>query len=387
MTVLRRLRPPPMDALLAVTLLLVAQANVWIGLDSYEAGSSQTLDAFLAPFATLPLAWRRQAPVLVLLIVAGAFFLPDLVVLTGVPFWGEYVPFLVAVYSATVHGSRRADVVVFATGTAGLLILAARRADFRGVGAYAFWFGFLGVAWAAGHGIRILRERAGTLEAHARDLEEDGREEARRAVGRERRRIARELHDVIAHHVSVMVVQAGGAERMLDADTDEAREALRNVQAAGREALEEMEMLLGVLRDDEAPSRAPVPTLRRLDTLVEEMRGAGMEVELVVQGTPRRVSPALDRSAYRIAQEALTNALKHAPRASVAVRVSFSVHSLGLEVADTGDATARPRGGRGYGLVGMRERVSLHGGSLQVGRRDGAGFVVRADFPLDGTRP
>jgi signal transduction histidine kinase len=201
-------------------------------------------------------------------------------------------------------------------------------------------------------------------------------------VVEERARIARELHDVVAHSVSVMTVQTGAVRRLLTPDQERERETLLAVERTGREALNEMRRLLGMLRaTDEAEGLAPQPSLRQLDTLVEQVREAGLPVELKVEGAPVDLPPGLDLSAYRIVQEALTNALKHAGPARATVAVRYGPDELELEIADDGRGAANGTG-TGGGLVGMRERAALVGGRLEAGPRNGGGYAVRARLPL-----
>ena len=222
-------------------------------------------------------------------------------------------------------------------------------------------------------------------------LEREQAEQARRAVVDERARIARELHDVVAHNVSVMVVQSGAARRTIERDPERAREVLTSVESTGRQALDEMRRLLGVLRtEDEATDlRAPQPSVSHLDALVAQVCDAGLPVKLVVEGEPRPLSSGVDMSAYRIVQEALTNSLKHAGPAHAHVRVCFGDNDLRLEVTDDGRgiiADDPATNGGGHGLVGMRERVALFGGRLEAGPRTGGGYIVTATLPLEGAR-
>jgi signal transduction histidine kinase len=202
------------------------------------------------------------------------------------------------------------------------------------------------------------------------------------AVGDERQRIARELHDVMAHGVVLMVLQAQGARRILDRDPERARDALTAIEELGTTALAEIRESLGMLRADGAGAELrPQPRLADLDELVAEMREAGLDVDVTVEGDPRRLGVAVERSAYRIIQEALTNAIQHAGPVPAHVRLTFDDTDLRLEVADEGPG---PSAGhrRGHGLTGMRERARLHGGELEARAREGRGFVVRARLPL-----
>jgi signal transduction histidine kinase len=243
----------------------------------------------------------------------------------------------------------------------------------------------VGAVWQAGRVIRRRRLHAEGLEQHAARLERDREEQARGAVADERARIARELHDVVAHSVSVAVVQAEAGETLLERDPDAARQAFVAIQDTGRQALAELSRLLGIMRKDgDAPNLAPPASISRLAPLVEEMRAAGLPVDIVVDGRPRQLAPGVDLSAYRIVQEALTNTLKHAGPAHAVVRVTYDQRALEVEVTDDGAGTANgaDRGG-GHGLVGMRERVTLYGGELEAGRRPEGGYAVRARLPLE----
>jgi signal transduction histidine kinase len=223
-----------------------------------------------------------------------------------------------------------------------------------------------------------LEERAKTAEANQRAL-------AEQAVADERRRIARELHDVVAHHVSVTGVLATGARRMLRRDLNATDEALATIEQTSRTALREMRRLLTVLRTEAEPDvqLAPQPDLAGIDTLVEQVREAGLPVNLRVEGTRQPLDPGVALTIFRIVQEALTNALKHAGEATADVRLSFGAQWLVVEVFDTGRGPAPGGGPVGHGLVGMRERVSLYGGTLRIGPRPGGGFRVYARIPID----
>ncbi len=207
---------------------------------------------------------------------------------------------------------------------------------------------------------------------------------ADRAVAEERRRIARELHDVVAHSVSVMTVQAGAVRRLLAPEQERERQALEVIEATGREALTEMRRLVGLLREQGSmPEFAPQPSMRTVDVLVGTVREAGLPVEIEVEGDPRELAPGVDLSAYRVIQEALTNALRYAGPAHAWVTVRWKDDELELEIAN--DGSSEPgRAGGGHGLEGLRERVALVGGTIDSGPRDGGGFVVRAHLPLVG---
>ena len=237
--------------------------------------------------------------------------------------------------------------------------------------------GFYGLAWGGGrivHGQEARRRAAEVQVVRAEEL-----------VAEERARIARELHDAVAHSVSVMVLQVGAVRRLLGDERPREREVLEGVEGLGRQAVGELHRMLGILRQENRPhppELAPQPSLRRVDELVRQVRGAGLDASLTVSGEAAELAPGLDMSAYRIVQEALTNALRHAPGSRVSVSVQYG-RDLVLEVIDDG---ARGNGhappGSGHGLVSMRERAALYGGSLEAGPRDGRGFAVRAVLPL-----
>jgi signal transduction histidine kinase len=247
-----------------------------------------------------------------------------------------------------------------------------------------FIFGMLAGLWLVGDTLRRRTARVVELEAHAAVLEREREEVSRRAVADERARIARELHDVIAHSVSVMVVQAAAARRILDSQPDAARTSLAAIENTGREALAEMRRLLGVMRREDAAddAKAPQPGLGRLEALVDDVRAAGLPVDLRIEGAVMALPPGVDVSAYRVVQEALTNALRHAGGAHVSVVVRYRAEDVEVEVSDDGrSSTGEPADG-GRGLLGMRERVALFQGDLEAGPRPGGGFAVRARLPI-----
>jgi signal transduction histidine kinase len=247
-----------------------------------------------------------------------------------------------------------------------------------------FWFVGLLIAFSWGAGVFVGRRSAHAREMteRARRLELEQQETAERAVAEERQRIARELHDVIAHSVSVMTVQTGAVRRLLRPDQEKERRALETVEATGREALTEMRRLVGLLRDQGAmPEFSPQPGLGTMPDLLDTVRSAGLPVELAVEGTPYELPPGVDLAAYRVVQEALTNALKYGGTAHAWVSLRWREDELELEVANDGKGDGAGSGG-GHGLAGMRERVSLYGGTVDSGPREGGGYIVRARLPV-----
>jgi signal transduction histidine kinase len=238
-------------------------------------------------------------------------------------------------------------------------------------------------AWVGGFALSRRLAEARRAEERAVVLAAEQAKLAEQAVEEERSRIARELHDVVAHHVSVMTVQAGAVRRLLRPEQEREREALVSVEETGRKALTEMRRLLGVLKEEAAPAPlAPQPGMATLDTLLDQVREAGLPVELSTEGDPVELAPGVDLSAYRIIQEALTNALKHAGPARAWVVVRYGEKNLELEIANDGRSDGNGAAS-GHGLVGMKERVAVYGGELESGPRPGGGFAVRARLPIE----
>ena len=251
------------------------------------------------------------------------------------------------------------------------------------VGADSDWlFGLVifGAVWLAGHAVRSHRLLAEELAQKNAELERERERSKRLAMAEERARIAREVHDVLAHTVSVMVVQAEAAEELLDRDVARTRQRLVAIETTGRQALGEIRHLLGMLRNDGAPSeRLPQPGLGQVEELVGQFRDAGLAVTLASEGESHDLPPGLDLCAYRIVQEALTNTLKHAGPTTVTVLIRHAEDALELDVEDDGPGAGRAEGG--HGLLGIGERVGMYGGNLSFGNRDEGGFGVHARLP------
>ena len=243
------------------------------------------------------------------------------------------------------------------------------------------------VAWVAGLAVRARAEQAEVAESHATQAEQERDAVTRVAVAEERVRIARELHDIVAHAVSVMVLQVGAVRHQLPDAMAEERDALRNVEQAGRGALAEMRLLLSVMRrDGDGVEFAPQPGLDGLDSLIKETGRAGLPVELHLAGERFPLPPGIDLSAYRIVQEGLTNALKHARASHAKVTVRYAPDEVGIEVRDDGTGVT-PSDGHGHGLIGIRERVKLYGGEMTAGTTNGGGFTLSTRLPLTPGRP
>jgi len=339
------------------------------------------LAAALLAVAGCSLYWRRSYPILVGLIVVGSGIAQAAAGISLHTAVAPVVGIFVASWSIGAYETRPRAVLgltLLVCGTwvaMGVDVL--RGTDHYGgtdvpwIGALIATPGVLGIAFGAR--TRSLQR----AEARAAELELERRE----AVVAERARIARELHDVIAHSVSVMTVQAGAAEEMLKHDPGRALEPVRAVQETGRQALVEMKRLVGILRaEDEEIGLAPQPGLADLDRLVLQVRDAGLPVEVHVEGEPRPLPLGVDLSAYRVVQEALTNALKHAGRARATVTIRYAASDVTIEVADDGAGVPEKSGG--HGLIGMRERIGVFGGTFAAGPRESGGFAVSARLPI-----
>ena len=336
----------------------------------------------------IPLLWRRSHPSLVLLLVAGAFaarllldFNPGLAALG----------LLVAMYSVAAYerrARRLAFLVVAGLGFVVGFILFGVTGNVRSLAVTVPSLFFV-AAWLLGDYLRTRRAYVAELEERAARLERERDQDRRLAADEERTRIARELHDVVAHDVSVIAIQAGAARAVQATRPEAAAQALILIETTARETLVELNRLLGVLRGSNGatPERRPQPGIGQLSGLVEELRAAGLEVDARVEGEPRQLPPAIDLSAFRIVQEATTNVLKHARARRVDIRVHYTETTLALDVRDDGAGNGVDPASSGHGLIGMRERVALFGGELRAGRNPAGGFSVHARLPLTPTVP
>lgn len=373
---LRVPRPIPVDVVVAAVFCTGAVVELALRVDAGPAGAQWTA-TFLT---TLPLAWRTVCPLPVVIITTVGLALAALMGLDPTePLVVSLAPIL-AVYSLGAHSG------LWAIGVGGFVALAcavvagAATGDFSGTAPTAI--AVLG-ALVVGRAVRTLGFETDVLQAQAVELERERDEEARAAVAAERARIARELHDVIGHSISVMGVQAGAVRRRLAPGQERERQALEAVERTGRDAVAEMQRLLGLIRDDDEDSaRGALPTLQRVDELAAQLRGAGLDVDLRLEADVGDLPPGRALAAFRVVQEALTNVLKHAPAARVQVTVRRSAGELEIDVVDDGESSARdPWSHGGYGLVAMRERVTMYGGTLDAGPRPEGGFAVSARLP------
>jgi signal transduction histidine kinase len=367
---LRRVKPDlvKVDWALAALLTVGVELSIWIGSD---AAHHRLGAAVVGPAITAPIAVRRRYPFLVGTAV-------PLVAAVDHQLWDpQFVGYPIATFCALYALAAWTPPRRFAVGFAlvvGVYIAASIGDNFPNSGTT--------FAVVTAIVMLLVRRVVGDRERRARVAERERDVAAREAVVEERARIARELHDAIAHNVSMMVVQAGAERRVLDGTRGSTREVLETIESIGRGALTEMRRLVGVLRSDTTDELAPQPGLGDLPTLVTQVREAGLPVELRIEGEARELPVGIELSAYRIVQEALTNALKHAGRARASVRVRYGADSLELEIVDDGGGAPASVDGGGHGLAGMRERVALYGGRLDAGRRPSGGFAVRVLLPI-----
>lgn len=357
-----------------------------IGRNDKDAPTSPLVVSILLLSAiTLPLLGRRHfpfgAPAAVAVIAAAASFVDGRLV----PF--TFVTFLTVMVAALLFGllrDRRQAFVGFAILAAAGAIVTRNDPAGGGPGDYLFITLLLAMIWLGGLFLGSKLEQTREAEERASRLEREREERARAAVAEERARIARELHDVVGHSVSVMTVQAAGVRRLLQPEQEREREALLVVEQAGREALAEMRRLVGVLRrPEESPALAPQPSLQHVERLIEQARDAGLPVQLRIEGEAKQLPPGIDLTAYRLVQEGLTNAIKHAGATQAEVVVRYGAGDVELVVSDDGrgisDGSAESGG---HGLVGMRERVAVYDGELEAGPQPKGGYALRVRLPL-----
>ncbi|MEW2571154.1 MULTISPECIES: sensor histidine kinase [unclassified Streptomyces] len=390
-----RRHPTWVDGFWAVVLLGISVASGTAGQENSDSGTDHlavTLPITL--LLCLVIALRRRLPESMLILavsMGGAQLVLDM------PLAPADFALLVITYTVASNGTRWASRLALTAG-----LLAAPLAQLRWpeehqsaagqVAIVIFQTVPFALAWVLGDSLRTRRAYFAQLEERAARLEKEREAQAKVAVAAERARIARELHDVVAHNVSVMVVQADGAAYVLDSAPDQAKKALEIISGTGRQALAEMRRLLGVLRTgehQESGEYVPQPDVEQLDDLIEQCRGSGLPVDFKIEGTPRPLPSGVELTAYRIVQEALTNTRKHGgPNAGASVRLVYFDDGLGLLVEDDGKGAPHELyeeggvDGQGHGLIGMRERIGMVGGTLDAGPRPGGGFRISALLPL-----
>jgi signal transduction histidine kinase len=374
-----RRKKPLVDAFFAAPILFLAIPSLLGG--TYGMGAVPY--GLLTVLLVGPLFLRRTYPRTVLAVVALVSFVQCV---AGLQLVQGNTAVLMAIYTVTAGFSIRWGIAAAVVGQIGAAMAAWRYPTGADDRKYTFVVLGLLVAgvYVLGLHMRTRRAYLRSVEERAERLERERDNEVKVAMAAERARIARELHDVVAHNVSVIVVQADGASYAIDTDVGRARQALETISSTGRLALAEMRRLLGVLReDDDAGAFAPQPGVADLDDLVEQVRGSGLAVTYEVDGTPAAMSEGRQLTVFRIVQEALTNTLKHGgPRASVSVRLRYADDAVEIRVADDGRGAAAFDDHRGHGLAGMRERVAVYGGDVRAAPRPGGGFEVVARLPV-----
>jgi signal transduction histidine kinase len=372
---------PRLDVALALALLVLKLVFVFTG--TLMSGGSSPLSVGTAFALTMPLAWRRRAPLAAAAVIAAAIVLDDLV--SG---WdGAVLSFdcaIIAAYSAGANAKQRHAVAALA------LLLAANLVD--ALGAPGNRSGNLALAvvvfslvpWLVGQALRRERHRNVALQKLAAELESQRELRERDAVAVERGRIARELHDIVGHAISLIAVQADAASKLMRRNPERAIEPLDAIQSTSRGALAEMRQLVGLLRENEAEAPlGPQPGIEDLEQLLEDARRSGLVVTFEVTGSRQLLPATLDLAAYRIVQEGLTNVRKHAKNAHARVRLLYEPNQIRIEVCNDGTPASDPAAAGGHGLLGIRERVTLLGGSIDARPQPNGGFAVRACLPLN----
>ncbi|MCK2214082.1 histidine kinase [Actinomadura sp. ATCC 31491] len=369
---------PPIwvDAGLAA-LIWVVQLWPFLSRDNPAGGPWHWWGYVVVTLAALPLVWRRRAPAAVLMATLAATACYDLVdEVAAQPIWYGG---LVAFYTVAVSCTRwvRVTLAVFTLG-GGLLLVGSWDTAMRGVVVFV-------AAYAVGRATAASRAHAAALEERAAQLARERQVAAERAAERERARIARDMHDILAHAVSLMVVQAEAGPVAVAANPARAVAAFDAIASAGRDAMGQLRRLLDVLKEEEGP-RAPQPTIAGLPALAEQVRAAGIDVAHTVTGEPGRLSPDAEVAAYRIAQEALTNIVKHAGATRAGLTLTWQDDALMIDVTDDGRGRGAALPSGGNGLIGIRERAAACGGSADAGPMPGGGFRVRVRLPLQDAR-
>ena len=372
------------DAGVAAVVASVGVAEIWVPFPSALGEGAEGLSTAVVLLVCAALVVRRERPlaaaVVALLTWPVVFAVQPVLVL----FWGGFVPMVVALFSVARHGRGREPVYGAAAAAATLLFMDLRVDVLQEPSEIVFhWLVFI-VAFSVGWGLRAFEQRAHQSTQRAVEIEAASAERTMAAIMEERTRIARELHDVVAHSVSVMVVQAGAAAQVVDDDPASVRRALDAIRTTGTGALQEMRRVVALLREADVPgSLAPQPMVASLPELVADARSTGLKVSLEVAGEPRPLPTGVDLAAYRIVQEALTNVRRHASARTAAVLVRYGDDGMEVQVSDDGVGVADgARVTGGHGLIGMRERVTLYGGRLETLSAAGHGFTVRAWLPV-----
>ncbi|MBW3608692.1 MAG: sensor histidine kinase, partial [Actinobacteria bacterium] len=360
-----------------------AAAAALVALGWFEAAFGQGVvhpweQALLTLGWTVPLIWRRRWPVAVLAMVVPFGPILDLVNEQG----GVTSYVLAVIFASFTVGRHRDRPVTWAGPVLGVGFFWVMAALTGGhFSDYLFTALLYGGAWGVGYALRQRATRISELDQEAQDLRERQAEREQRAITEERGRIARELHDIVSHSISVITIQAQAVRRRLHPDQTSEIDDLQDIEETARQAMAEMRRLLGVLRADGPAALAPQPGLEQLGRLIADTRAAGVVVDVRTEGDPVALPPGLDLTAYRVVQEALTNCRKHAPGASTAVVIRYDHDCVELQIENDGGDVPVSAADDGHGLIGMRERVALYGGTLEAGPGADGGFAVRARLP------
>ena len=381
---LGRYRLPPALIDWAPAIAVVALGQAEIGVDQPWTSSAAARGIF-AVLVGLPLGWRRSHPLASLGAVVAVLGFQVVVVDPSVNF-GTFVALIISIYSVARYADLRTSVVGAALMAALMVVVTVSGRGLSSPVEVVFPLFYLGAAWGLGRALRARERRTEELATLAERLRVERDQRARLAVAEERARIARELHDVVAHTVSTIVLQAEAADEIFERDPQRARQTLRTIQEGGRQGLVELRRLLGVLRDQNLAANVPPepqPAISDLAALAETMEKAGMQIQLRVEDDLDGLPAGLQLTAYRIVQEALTNTLKHAGPIAAEVDMARRDGALSIRVVDRGSGGGRKGTEQGHGLIGMRERVAMFGGKVEAGFSEGGGFVVDALIPLE----
>ena len=375
------------DVALGFAVLALGLLEVWVPLSSRQGHGSAVVSSVLVLACACGVAVRRLNPLVVAVAVFALFVAGTASGQLYVLFWGSFLPFEILVFTLARNGRGREPLWGAVAAATSLVVLDLTTPTLQQAGEIAFHWLVTLLAFGAGWTLRTWERRADDSRRRAIDAEVSAARREAAAIIDERTRIARELHDVVAHAVSTIVVQAGAAEQVVTEDPAHVRKALETIRATGVDALSEMRRMVLMLRDPEDDADlSPQPGIGSIPQLVEEVRAAGLDVAFATFGEQRPLTPGLDLAAYRVVQEALTNVRKHAGATSAQVALRYDTTELAVEVTDDGrGASDSPNGigTNGHGLLGMRERTSAYGGRLETESRPGAGFTVRAVFQTD----
>jgi signal transduction histidine kinase len=392
-------RPTIADIALALVLTVFAQIDLWANLENADHYGPDGLVAACTLVATGTLMFRRVAPTVTALVVAGVVGVPELFTVLTFQLWGDFLPLLVAAYSVCRYRPARDAMLGCAAVVTAVVLVFLRVPAVQALGNVPMAAIPLAAAIVTGWALRTREAKLHSVVEQAQRFKADREAAIAAAVAEEHTRIARELHDIVAHSVTVMVIQAGAAENLISRDPPAALGYLASVQETGRQAVADLHRLLGLLRGT-SPTAAlqPQPRIADLGDLIAHFVDAGLPVAVTVDGVERRLTPGVELTVYRVVQEALTNVMKHGAPGSAHVLIRYQDNGITVRISDDGRATGNPSPANsrtpapdpdepmprvGHGLVGMQERAALFGGSLAAGPDPRGGFVVLLTLPID----